>query len=65
MSDDERIGIHWPPGQRPKPGQKGLVYEITTEVDTDTKKGRIVWPDAATGHRIEPLDVNEEGDGDG
>ena len=52
--------VRHPFGQRPKPGQKGLVYEITTELDIDTKKGRIVWPDAEVGHRIEPLDVNEE-----
>ena len=66
MTRNERIGIHWPPGQRPKPGQKGLVYEITTELDVDTKKGRIVWPDAEVGHRIEPLDVSDrEGGGSG
>lgn len=62
MTEDTRIGVHWPPGQRPKPGQKGLVYEITATLDPDTKKGRMVWPDPEVGHRIEPLDVNEKED---
>ena len=59
---DEKTGPNYPPGVKFLPGG-GFCYEITTDYDPETGKGRLVTPEAGS-IRITPFGPGHHQDDD-